>query len=88
MQVGLVEQLEKLASLVNTAGNEHGIAVTTLKPVARFHVYQDVGDDFVQTRFARQHLLHRAPPLFELRLGEIGQPFGFEIKPLINLRLR
>ena len=88
LQVGLVEQLVELARLVNAAGDEQGVAAPALQPVARLHVHQDVGDDLLQPRLAGQHLLHRAPALLELRLGQIGQALGLGLEPLVDLRLR
>ena len=49
---------------------------------------QDVGDDLLQPRLAAEHLLHRAPALLELRLGEIGQALGLGLEPLVDLCLR
>ena len=35
-----------------------------------------------------EHLLHRAPALLELGLGEVGQPLGLGLEPLVDLLLR
>ena len=83
----LIEQFIELAGLVDAPGNQHGVAVAAVKPVACLHIHQDIGDDFLQPILAAQHFLHRAPALFELRLGEIGQAFGFGLEPLIDLCL-
>ena len=43
---------------------------------------------FSSRDLAGQHLLHRAPALLELRLGQIGQALGLGLEPLVDLRLR
>ena len=86
LQVGLVEQLVELARLVDAARDQHGVAASALQPVPGLHVHQDVGDDLFQPRLAGEHLLHRAPALLELRLGEIGQALGLGLEPLVDLR--
>ena len=87
VQVGLVEQLVELARLVDAARDQHGVAAPALQPVPGLHVHQDVGHDLLQPRLAGEHLLHRAPALLELRLGQIGQPLGLGLEPLVDLRL-
>ena len=43
---------------------------------------------FSSRDLAGQHLLHRAPALLELRLGQVVQPLGLGLEPLVDLRLR
>jgi hypothetical protein len=52
------------------------------------HVHQDVGLDLLKPRLARQDLLHGAPALLELGLGEGGEPLGLGLEPLIDLGRR
>ena len=62
--------------------------MAAFQPIFQLHVHQDIADDLFQPRLARQHLLHGAPALLQLRLGQIVQPLGFQLEPLIDLRLR
>ena len=62
--------------------------MAALQTVARLHVEQDIGDDLLQPALRTQHLLHRAPALLELSLGDIGQPLGLALEPLVNPGLR
>jgi hypothetical protein len=87
-QISLLEHLEKAAGGVDAAGNKHGIAVTALEPVTRLHVDQNVVDDLRQPVAGREYLLHRAPALLELGLGQVRQATCFEFEPLIHLHLR
>ena len=59
-----------------------------LEAVAGLHVQQDVGDDLLKPVARAQHLLHRAPALLELGLGDVGQALRLELEPLIDLGLR
>ncbi|MCY1298899.1 hypothetical protein D9M70_484080 [compost metagenome] len=52
------------------------------------HIHQNVGDDLLQPRLARQHFLHGSPALLELGLGQIVQALGLGLEPLIDLLLR
>ena len=87
-QVGLLEHLEEAARRVDAAGDEQRVAVPALQPVAGLHVHQDVGDDLLQPVARGEHLLHRAPALLELGLGDVGEPLGLQLEPLVHLRLR
>ena len=48
-QISLLKHLKKATGRIDAAGNEHRIAVTTLQPVAHFHINQNVCDDLLQT---------------------------------------
>ena len=43
---------------------------------------------FSSRAWLAEHLLHRAPALLELGLGQIGQSLGLGLEPLVDLRLR
>ncbi|MFN3681706.1 MAG: hypothetical protein ACK4VP_06670, partial [Nitrospira sp.] len=75
-EIGLVKQLTKPAGGVDAARHQHGIAAPALELIARLHVEQDVGRDFLQPVVRREHPLHRSSTLLQLRLGYVRQPAG------------
>jgi len=84
----VLEHLEEAAGRVDAARYENGVAVPALQPVPGLHVELDVSDYLVQPVTSGQRLLYGAPALLELGLGEVGQPLGLQLEPLVDLRLR
>ena len=87
LQLGFAEQLVVLAGFINTARHQHGVAVAVHQARFGSHVQHDVRHDLLQARLAGQHPLHGAPLLLKLGFGQVIQPAGLGIKPLVNLLL-
>src|SRR5439155_21824729 len=68
LEVGLLKKLVELACLIDASGNQECVPSTAFQPVARFHVHQDIGNDFLQPVLAAENLLHRSPALLEFCL--------------------
>ena len=84
---GAAEHPEQPAGGVDAVGDEQGVAVAALEAALGFHVEHDVGDDLAQAVLGARHRPHRAPALFELGFGEIGQGRGLGLEPLVDLGL-
>ena len=85
LEAGLTEQLVELARLVDGRANEHGVASTVHQPRLDVHVQQDVVHDLAGAGLSADDLLHRAPALLQLRLGQVGHALGLGLEPLIDL---
>ena len=88
LQSGPTECLEEAAGRVDAVRHEHGVAAPALQAVTRLHIDQDVVHDLLNPVPRARDLPHGAPLLPELRPGQVAEPLGLEIEPLIDLRLR
>ena len=88
LQLGPAERLEETAGRVDAVRYEHRVSAAALEAVPRLHVHQDVGHDLPNPGQRTGDLLHRAPPLLELRTREIAQALGLRVEPLVDLSLR
>ncbi len=75
----------ELARLKDAARHQHGVAVAVHQARAGGHVQQDVGDDDRKPILTGQHPLHGSPLLLELRAGQVIQPLGLGLEPLVDL---
>ena len=85
LEAGLAEQLVELAGLVDARSDEHGVAAAVHQARLGLHVEQDVVDDLLGPRLGADDLLHRAPALLQLGLGQVGHALGLELEPLVDL---
>ena len=84
---GLLEQREVFARLVDAGRYQDGIAPFAGQAGFGAEVKNNVGHHPVHTGLGAEHVLHRAPLLFQLLLLPVVQPFGLGVKPLVNLVL-
>lgn len=68
------------------APDEHGVAAPVHQTGLGLHVEQDVVDDLLGPWLGGDDLLHGAPTLFELGLGQVGHALGFDLEPCVDLR--
>ena len=82
------KQLIVLAGLIDAGRNEQRVAVSALQSITRLHIHQNIGDDLLQPILTTQDLLHRAPTLFQLSLGQIRQSPCPGLEPFVDFCLR
>ncbi len=84
----LLEQLEILAGLVDAGRHQHGVAALAGQSRLDAEIEDDVADDALHARSRTEHVLHRAPLLFQFVLLPVVQPLGLGLEPCVDLVLR
>ena len=83
----VLEELVVLASLINAARHQDGVASLAGQARLGAEVKHNVCHHTVHARLGAEHVLHRAPLFFQLFLLPVVQALGFGVKPLVNLVL-
>ena len=86
LEARLAEQLVELAGLVDARPDEDRVAAAVHQPRLGLHVEEDVVDDLAGARLGADDLLHRAPALLQLGLGQVGHALGLGLEPGVDLR--
>ena len=83
----LLEQREILASLVDAGCHQHGVAAFAGQARLDAEIENDVAHHPLHAGAGTQHLLHRAPLLFQFILLPVVQPLGLRLEPGIHFVL-
>ena len=84
----LLKQREVFAGLVDARRHQDGIAAFTGQARFDAEVKNNVRHHPVHAGFGAEHVLHRAPLLFQLFFLPVVQRLGLGVKPLVDLVLR